>query len=526
MIADPAPSPLLPKPGWRRRLLCLALGAGAGLAFAPVYAVPLLWPAFTVLALAAQGARRVRDAALDGWAFGVGFFAVGLYWIGYAFLVDGDRYAWMMPFAVAGMAAGMALYIALAAGLMRAVAGFAGIGRMSAPLVFACVWMIAEWLRGWLFTGFPWNPIASVWAFSPAMMQSAAWIGSPGLGFLTALAFAAPAAFLGAGWRPDRSPSGRKGLAVFAAATAVLPVLALAGAWRLADADMTDRDGIMLRVVQANVQQKLKWVPELRRGHVVRQMAMSRRSPGPAGPPTHVIWPETAVPFVVSAGNDVSANLAAAVPKGGALIFGAPRRDAGGNFFNSAFAIDDDGRVHGTYDKFHLVPFGEYVPLRGILPIEKLTAGRGDFSSGPGLRALEAPGLPPFGVLICYEIIFPGQVVDPAARPGWLLNLTNDGWFGISAGPYQHLVQARFRAVEEGLPVVRAANTGISAVIDAYGRVRGRIGLGEQDVLDAPLPVALPPTVFAVMGATPAALAPLLILGVLVFLVRRRKIAD
>ncbi|MDA0997147.1 MAG: apolipoprotein N-acyltransferase [Proteobacteria bacterium] len=499
----------LPGPGWRTRLLALALGAVSALAFTPIFAVPILWPAFIFLALQAASAARVRDAALTGWLFGVGHFAVGIYWIGNAFLVDRATYGWMMPFAVFGMAAGMAIYIAIAAAATRWAMAVSGVGRPLLPVAFAASWMAAEWLRSWVLTGFPWNPIASVWAVSPEMMQAAAWIGTPGLGFLTVLVFTSPAA--GWHWRPAEA---RPGVAVFVGGSVLLPLLLYAfGHARIAATTVADHPGIVLRLIQANIPQAEKWVPALKRGHVIKQMRMSRRSPGPAGPPTHVVWGETMVPFVIEPNSDIPGMLAAAVPKGGAMIFGAPRQDQAGKVFNSAFAIDDDGRVAATYDKAHLVPFGEYVPLRGILPIEKLTPGRGDFAAGPGPRNMAIKGLPPFGVLICYEIIFAGQVTDPAKRPEWLLNLTNDGWFGLSSGPYQHLAAAQLRAIEEGLPVVRVANTGISAVIDANGRVRNMIGLDEQGVADVPLPTALPPPPFARTGTGPSVAAVFLLLA-------------
>ena len=257
------------------------------------------------------------------------------------------------------------------------------------------------------------------------------------------------------------------------------------GAYRLSAAGLLTRDDVVLRLVQPAIDQKLKWRPDLRQQHVLRQMAMSKRTAGPAVTPTDVIWAETNVPFLIEPGSEVPASLAAAVPKDGHLFFGAPRRDAAGRYFNSMFVIDDDGDVVASFDKFHLVPFGEYVPLRDWLPVEKLVAGRGDFTPGPGPQTIKVEGLPAFSPVICYEIIFSGNVVDSDNRPEWILNITNDAWFGPSSGPYQHLVQAQFRAIEEGLPVVRAANTGISAVIDPFGRVRNQLALEKQGVVDA-----------------------------------------
>jgi apolipoprotein N-acyltransferase len=209
---------------------------------------------------------------------------------------------------------------------------------------------------------------------------------------------------------------------------------------------------------------------------------------------THVIWPETAVPYFLSRQPDLRGVLARAAPAGGALLTGAPRMSEQGGgrvFHNSLVALGPDGRTLGSYDKVHLVPFGEYVPLRQYLPLPKLTQGASDFTPGDGHDALEIESLPPFSVLICYEAIFPDEVVKPGTRPAWLLNVTNDAWFGVSSGPHQHLASARLRAIEQGMPLVRAANTGISAIVDPWGRTLKRLDLQRVGILDGPLPQAI-----------------------------------
>jgi apolipoprotein N-acyltransferase len=273
----------------------------------------------------------------------------------------------------------------------------------------------------------------------------------------------------------------------------LLPVLVWGGgSLRLAAAPALGADvvdGVVLRLVQPSIDQASKWKTELRRAHVARQMRLSA-APGAAAP-SHLIWAETAVPFLLAREPELRARIAGIVPEGGLLLTGAPRAGAAGadpRLWNSLHALDAEGEIVGTYDKAHLVPFGEYTPLRPLLGLAKLTAGSVDFSPGPGRVALALPGLPPFSPLICYEAIFPGRVVGSGARPQWLLNLTNDAWFGTSSGPYQHFASARTRAVEEGLPLVRVANNGISAVVDAYGRIVGRLGLNEIGTLDAALP--------------------------------------
>jgi len=505
---------------WRRYAAALVLGFASALALPPFYVVPLLWPGLVGLCLLTITAASWRQAALVGWLFGVGWFAFGLYWIANAFLVDAERYGFLAPVAVVGMAVGMAIYPALAAVALWQFMKRYHLPAWGVVTAFASLWTLAEWLRGWLLTGFPWNPLSSVWVFSGEMLQGAALLGALGLSFVTALVFTAPVLLF--------SPSleRRRARALVLVASALLPLFWMGGWLRLSGAGTVTRPDINLRIVQPSIPQADKWRPELRQGHVIRQMAMSKRRPGPAGAPTHVIWAETNVPFLLGPEPEIVSSLAATVPEQGHLIFGAPRRSSTGDVFNSLFVIDGQGDVNATFDKFHLVPFGEYVPLRWILPFGKLVESRGDFTPGPGPTTLKVDGLPPFSPVICYEIIFAGDVIDSADRPEWILNITNDGWFGASTGPRQHLVQARLRAIEEGLPVVRAANSGISAVIDAYGRVRNSLGLGEQGVVDAPLPVALSRTPFAFLGHWPALL--LTVIGLLAGIVPtlRRRIVE
>lgn len=477
--------------GWRRPAVLGGLGVMAALALPPLYLLPLLLPAFTGLLWAIEDGSGAGGAFSAGWWFGFGFSAAGLSWIGSAFFVDAPQTGWMAPFAIAGMAMGMALFPAAAAVLSRLVFDrrrLSGIGRV---LVFAALWTMTEWVRGWILTGFPWNLIGTVWTASDAMIQMAAVTGVYGLSLLTVFVASAPAGLAGPGQKTN------SGWVPLVLAFAVLGVVWAGGQARLAGASEKTVPGVQLRLVQPAIPQAQKWKPALRLGHVRKQLEMSRApSRGPA--PTHIIWAETAVPFVLTRAPGLIKALAGAVPPGGLIIVGAPRTTPPGvtpeRVWNSLHAIDSKGRIRGTYDKFHLVPFGEYVPLRGLLPaglFGKLTAGRRDFSSGPGLRTLELPGLPPVSPLICYEVIFPGQVVDRKGRPQWILNLTNDAWFGRTAGPYQHFAAARLRAVEEGLPLVRVANTGISGVIDGYGRVVKQLGLGQVGVLDSPLPASL-----------------------------------
>jgi len=478
--------------GWRRLALAALLGASTALALPPVYLVPLLVPAVVGLLWLTAGTRRGRSAFWVGWAFGLGHFAAGLYWIGIAFFVDAARHAWMMPFAVLGLAAGLAIFKGLMLAGLRALPLWDRPGDTAQAwarvLVLAALWTLAEWLRGNLLTGFPWNLAATVWGFWPAAQQSAALVGAWGLSLLTVLAAGLPAL---SGWS-----AGRRGAWTgVGAAVAVVAVAIGGGMLRLQTAPAPGsavHDGVRLRLVQPGIPQHLKWRDDLRLQHLRKHVELSRR-PG-FDRRTHVIWPETAVPYFLSRQPDVRGLLARAAPADGGLLTGAPRladRDGRRVYHNSLLALGPDGRELGRYDKVHLVPFGEYVPLRRYLPLPRLAQGAGDFTPGTGHGALDVPGLPPFSVLICYEAIFPREVVKPGTRPGWLLNVTNDAWFGVSSGPYQHLASARLRAIERGLPLVRAANTGISAIVDPWGRTLARLDLQAVGVLDGPLPRAI-----------------------------------
>ncbi len=464
--------------GWRRYAAAAALGAVATLALPPVYLLPMLYPAFAGLVwLLPEGAGR-RCAFFTGWWFGMGFFVTSLYWIGFAPVTFSATLWWVMPFAMVGLP----MVLAIFHGVATLAASRWGGGHLRRALMLTVAWGITEWLRGQLFTGLPWNLAGYGWTGSDAMAQGASVFGMYGV---TVLAVAS--ATLAAGLA-EESP--RRRLAALGLAVALPLATWAGGAIRLAG--VPDRGAewvseVGLRVVQANIPQKEKWSGGLVERNFSLHLELSEKD----RPDwiTHVIWPETAAVIDLTRYPDWAEAAARIVPTGGLLLTGTPRRALDPpQVWNSMVAVDGQGNITGSFDKFHLVPFGEYMPLRSILPFDKITPGSLDFSAGPGPRTLQLAELPPVGPLICYEVVFPGEVVDPANRPEWMLNLTNDAWYGQTAGPHQHLAATRLRAIEEGLPLVRSANTGISAVYDAYGREISRLGLNKQGVMDVRLP--------------------------------------
>jgi apolipoprotein N-acyltransferase len=479
--------------GWRRAGTAFLAGGSAAAALPPVYILPALLISFPIFLWLIESSRSWKQAFGDGWWFGFGHFIAGLYWIGFSLLVDAKQYAWLYPFAVLCIPAVIALYI----GIIAVLARLAPAGAACA-IALAAAWTLIEWARGLLFTGFPWNSIGVVWTATDATMQFAAIGGMYGLSLLTVLAAASPAV-LARGRNSQRM---------------ILPVLSVVivgllwagGALRLVNAETGVVPGVTMRIVQPNIAQVIKWHPDYRDRHLATYLRLS--SAPSARPLTHLIWPETAVPFIVASDTARRRVMASVIQNDGLLLTGAVRTTPRGiqptQFWNSLHVIDKKAEIIATYDKFHLVPFGEYVPFRRWIGLTKLTVGRTDFSAGPGPETIRIPGLPSFSPLICYEVIFPDKVKRADAPPGWLLNVTNDAWFGTSSGPYQHFAMARLRSVEQGLPLIRAANTGISAATDAYGRVTGQLGLNEQGVVDINLARRLDgPTFFSRFGSWP-----------------------
>lgn len=487
------------------------LPALAGLAAAGGQAPFGLWAlslfGFAVLTWHVAGAETMRARAFRGWAGGVGYFAGTLFWIVEPFMVEPERDGWMAPFALILMAGGMALFW-LAAGLA------AGLGR--GPVMrcagFALALAASDLARGYVLTGFPWALAGHIWIETP-VAQAAAYGGPVGLSLLTVTLAALPVAF-----------STRRGRITGAAlAVALLAAVWAGGSVRLSAPDPVRDPAIRVRLVQPNATQALKWQPGMWQVFLDRMILASGAPADP--PPDLIVWPETSVPYLLEDAGFVFAE--ALATSGGIPMAVGVQRAEGQRYYNSLVAVGPDGAVFASYDKHHLVPFGEYVPLGdqlGRFGISAFAAQAGyGYSAGPGPRVLDLGRAGKVLPLICYEAVFPQDLRAAPERADWILQVTNDGWFGNLAGPWQHLAQARLRAIEQGLPLLRAANTGVTAVIDAKGRMIRHLPLDVDGWIDADVPGAILPTVYARTGDWPATI--LLSLGLLAISLHRRRSA-
>jgi len=458
-------------------------GALSAAALPPVHLIPILLLTVPGLLRLLGTAPTLWRALQIGFWFGFGHHLFGLYWITEAILVEADQFWWFVPLAVPLTAAVVAVFTAAAC----ALAWFAPPGWRRL-WVLAGAWVLTDLARQFVGTGFPWNLWGSVWempgVLGDTMIQPAAWVSIHGLTLATVLLAGTPS-LTWRGW-----VLGAIGLAAWVGA----------GTWRLATPGGAPT-GLTVILVQGNIALEAKHDRQTALANFERYLALTARGVADSPSPHVVVWPETASPFLLQ--TDPAARAAIARAAAGPALIGSVRfsGDAshpGEEFpYNSLVAMNVTGGITGIVDKWHLVPFGEYQPR--WLPGIQIVPG-GGFRAGPGPRTLRLDGVPPVGVLICYEAIFPGQIVDESARPDWLVNITNDAWFGNSSGPRQHLAAARMRAVEEGLPLMRAANTGITAGFDAFGRELGRLPLATEGYLSLPLPNHLPPTPFSRIG--------------------------
>jgi apolipoprotein N-acyltransferase len=475
---------------WVAALSSFGLGALLSVSLAPMHILLSLPVAFGGIGMIALWARTAVQSAAIGWLIGLGYFSFGLSWIVEPFQIDAARYAWMAPFALVFLAAGLALFWGLAFGL--AVRGSRGGPRL---LVLIALWSLAEFGRAYLLTGFPWAGFGQFWIETPAA-QLLPWVGAQGLSLLT-LAVLLPLALV------RRRPL-----------LAIAPLLLVAlGGYALPPPPALDMTTKRVRLVQPNAPQAEKWLAERRWDFVRRAVELSETSTLPDQPtPDLIIWPETAVPQLLNNAEDTLSAISSRigpVP----LLLGIQRRQEN-RYYNSAILLDAGGAVTQTYDKAHLVPFGEYVPFGDLMAwfgIYGFAAQSGaGYSAGPGPALLDL-GIGVAMPLICYEAVFAQDVNAVPTRPDMLIQITNDAWFGTRSGPYQHLVQARMRAAEQGLPMLRAANTGITAMIDPYGRMRESIPLGQAGAVDAVLPKPLPATLYSRTGDWPVFLLSLVL---------------
>lgn len=500
--------------GWHRYSVALLAGIVSALAMPPFDLVFVLFATFPILVWLMDGAAsepssglfsKLWDGFKPGFFFGFGYFFAGLWWIGNAFIVEAKDFLWALPIAITAVPFALALFWGAATALARLFWS----GNAGRLFMLSACFTLMEYCRGFVATGLPWNPISGAAFFSPLMMQSASVTGIYGMTAFAVFVFAAAGVIV-----PDIDNQTRSRKFVLAVASIFVLSHVGYGVWRLQEATTEFVPEVSLRLVQPNIEQVSKFddAKEAQNFQTYMDLSVSEGEGDKTGlsGTTHLIWPESVFPYLLTQRRDTLAAIGAMLPEGTILLTGAARAEAAtsgsdGFVFNSIYVINGGGEIVSAADKTHLVPFGEYVPFAGLadtLGIEQLANQDGGFEPGSSRKLLSTGIGPKILPLICYEIIFSGQLWNEEERPGWIMNLTNDAWFGNTPGPYQHLRQSILRGVEEGLPVVRVANSGISGVYDAYGRTMEELPLGEAGIIDAQLPVALKPTLFKVWNGT------------------------
>ncbi|MDE1159851.1 MAG: apolipoprotein N-acyltransferase [Neorhizobium sp.] len=478
--------------GVPRLIVALLAGAFGALATPPFGIFAAFFVSFTLLVWLIDGLTghpdggvfsRLRSAFILGWVFGFGYFVASLWWLGNALLVDAEEFAWALPLAVLGVPAFLALFYGLATMLARMLWSD-GFGRLAAlSLGFG----IAEWLRSFVLTGFPWNAIGYGIMPIPLMMQSAAVIGVSGVTVVAVFIFSAPA-LIGT----------KRGMGIGLALAALLFAAHIGfGAWRLSGADAAiaaaKPGAATVRLVQPLIDQSRKLDDRERAAIFEEHLTLSALPPQDGQKQADIIvWPETSIPFILTDNPDALSRISEVLKPGQVLITGAVRAEDAGpgmppRYYNSIYVVDHHGQIIGAADKVHLVPYGEYVPYEDILKSLGVTdaiAMPGGFTAAASHTLLKLPNGQTFYPLICYEAIFPDEIGPQVEGSTALLNVTNDGWFGNTPGPYQHFLQARLRAVENGIPLIRDANTGISAVVDPFGRIVRGLDYNQKGVID------------------------------------------
>ncbi|MDA9231206.1 apolipoprotein N-acyltransferase [Rickettsiales bacterium] len=505
------------------------LGALSSLAFAPTYFIILSIIGFSGLILFLNKAQNNKESFILGFSFGFGHFIIGLYWISISLFVDIAKFGWLLPFSITLIPAACAVYIGLVALISRKLAINLGnfidylediilkskkltkksqksSNSINLIIIFAIIWVFFEYLRSILFSGFPWNLIGYQAVFSINFSQIASIIGIYGLSFLIILFATIPAIFFEiCDNKLKFCKFSAQNLIIFLSSLIIFLSIFLWGASRINSTQLDLVENGNVRIIQPNIEQNMKWDPEYKYNSFIKNIHLTNSYD--KDDINYVIWSESSIPYLVGNNSQQLLNLIRrAVPRGGFVISGALRAEYKNSninkIFNSIIAVNEDGEIVDFYDKTHLVPFGEYIPLQEYLPfITKITNGAMSFSAGSELKIMKmANNLPKFNPLICYEVIFSDLARAAAQDSDFMVNLTNDAWFGKSSGPYQHLAMARIRSIETGLSLVRAANTGISAYIDPMGRIIDYIKLNEEGFIDVQLIKKFDPTFYLKYG--------------------------
>jgi len=490
---------------FKNKFLALLAGAFCSLAFAPLHFFIAAMISLSIFYQLLEKSEKKKDIFWLGFSYGFGYFLTGIYWISISLLVDAEKFAWLIPFALTLIPSALALYFAcFALSYKFFIKKFKCSFDYQKILLFAICWLFFEVLRSYLFTGFPWNLLGYIWMFDVRFVQLANIFGIYGLSVFAVLICLFPMLFL----KSSGLKKAKLGDKILAAILLTFFIGNLFYGYKHIDETKLVRDSqTKLRLIQANIKQEMKWDGAEKYRNFLKHIELTNSQD--LQNIKAVIWSETSVPYVIDDNPELMEKLKMAVPVDGVLITGGLRinyadRDKNNiaDVWNSVFTINQNG-IAAHYDKHHLVPFGEYIPLQKFLPfIEKITEGAVGFSKGEGPKTLEAANFL-FSPLLCYEVIFSGAVIDKTNRPHLLVNLTNDAWFGNSSGPYQHFDMARMRAVENGISLVRVAGTGISAFVDPFGRVVSEIALNEQGIIDVDLIQRLEPTIYETHGFLP-----------------------
>jgi apolipoprotein N-acyltransferase len=492
--------------------IALALGSISAAAFAPLYFFPFAFIAFSGLLVLTNRCQNkehyLKQSFWIGWCFGFGQFVFGLYWISISLFVDIAKFFWLLPFALFLIPAVLAIYIGLVVTLVNFLARNLSTNKWQKILLLAIIWVLFEYFRSILFTGFPWNLLGYSLLFSLPLSQSAAIFGVYGLSLIAVIFYCSPTLFFTLRNHKIKFYSEPKYQPFLATLAVVIGLMWLGGFYRLHIFHPTIIPNATFRLVQPAIKQKEKWQQDYRYNAFLENVRLTHQVGFENV--NYVVWSESAVPYVINplTSYGLLADIASATPKDGFVITGALRAEfkddskTPDKIWNTIFAIDSAGKVAESYDKNHLVPFGEYIPFSDLFPfISKITDGALNFSEGDGLKTIKLNSkMPSFSPLVCYEAIFPGNVFDKTNPPKFLLNLTNDAWFGNSSGPYQHFDMVRMRAIENAMPTIRVANNGISGLIDPLGEVIAAIPLNEKGVADVMLMENLDQTIYMQYG--------------------------